>query len=166
MSALRVGFGHPTLESLLVFERTDAYVIAAWRRLGLLVWKGETNVTGIERSRKLIESWAKRQHQGVALLIVVPARRARPPNDECRAAMSRVGNSSSDGLRGMATLVEAEGFIAATAQMVAMPFMSQGSGNVFRSPSKAADWAASLLGDPDLSTDGLARAIALLQGGK
>ncbi|HEY5960813.1 MAG TPA: hypothetical protein VIV60_29865 [Polyangiaceae bacterium] len=145
-----------------LLERTDEYVIVAWRRLVLLIWLGDASVTGIERSRKVFEEWAKAQARGAALLIVVPPHQAGPPDEKTREAMQRTSVSPSGKLLGMGTLFQAEGFIAASIRSIMMRLnilSGKNALNVFGSTAAAAAWATALLVDPELTPAGLTEAI-------
>ena len=136
-------------------ERTDAYVVATWRRLMLLVWRGEATVAGVERSRALFQPWAARQPGGAAFLIVLPRQHTGPPDETTRAAMQRVASAPGGCLKGMATLIEAEGFIAASVRAIMMRLQARGTQgpppNIFRTPAEVADWAATVLQDRGLT---------------
>ena len=43
-----------------LLEKTDTYTVAAWRRVLMLVWRGQGNPTGIERSSVLFDRWVER----------------------------------------------------------------------------------------------------------
>jgi hypothetical protein len=146
-----------------VLERADGYAILAWRRLMLLVWRGPANAAAIERFRGHFESWATRQPGGAAFLIVVPRQITEPPNEETRAAMERTASSPIGAFRGMATLIEAEGFIAASVRSLMIRLTSRHSPgrapSFFRTAADAAAWASALLEDPDFTAAGLEEAI-------
>ncbi len=144
---------------LELMERADGYALAAWRRLMLIVWRGQATAAGIERSRAVFEPWAMRQKGSTAMLIVVPGRLTRPPDEETRTAMQRSASSPAGSFRGMATLIEAEGFIAASARAVMARIHGAGPTKVFRTVDEAAAWAAALLDDAELTPPGLAEAI-------
>ncbi|WP_437808179.1 hypothetical protein [Sorangium sp. So ce1078] len=152
-----------------LLERTDAYVVATWRRLMLLVWRGQASVVGVERSRALFRPWAERQPGGAAFLIVVPRQRTGPPDEETRAAMQRAASAPGGSLKGMATLVEAEGFIAASVRAIMMRLQARGTQgpapNVFRTPAEAAAWAAAVLQDREVTPEELAEAIRAAREG-
>lgn len=147
-------------EKVDVIERTDAYAVVAWRRLMLLVWRGPATAAGVERSRALFQPWVARQVGGGALLIVIPGRQSRPPDAETRAAMERTASDPEGPFKGMGTLIEAEGFVAATVRSVMTRLRRASAATVFRSSEEAAAWAAQLLGDPELTPAGLSQAIA------
>lgn len=148
-----------------VLESTDQYVIAAWRRLMLLVWRDEACVAGVERSRRLFESWGRRQPGGAAVLIVVPNQRMGPPDERTRTAMERTATAPEGYFKGIATLLEAEGFIAASARAIMTRLHTRGSTggapNVFGSVAAAASWAAGVLNDSALTPSGLTDAIRI-----
>jgi hypothetical protein len=149
-----------------LLESTDGYVILIWRRLMLLVWRGIATAPGIERSRALFEQWLQTQHRGGAFLIVVPGDRTPPPDDATRAAMERTASSPSGLFRGMATLIEAEGFIAASVRSIMTRLHPRDAGApcVFSRPTDAAAWASSLLADPEITSAGLMEAIRTARG--
>lgn len=140
-------------------ERTDAYVVAGWRRLMLLLWCGPPTAAGVERSHALFGRWVEGQPDGGAFLVVVPGERPGPPDAETRAAMERTARSVSPRLKGIATLHEAEGFIAASVRAVMTGLHTGGPPKVFRSTADAAAWASALLGDPELTAAALTAAI-------
>lgn len=140
-------------------ERTDDYAVVAWRRLMLLVWRGRATAAGIERSRAIFEPWVERQPEGGAFLIVVPGHRTPPPDEQTRAAMQRASTNPIGPFKGMATLIEAEGFVAATVRSIMTRLQGGGAARVFRTTAETASWAAALLDDPELTADGLAEVI-------
>ncbi|WP_437688540.1 hypothetical protein [Sorangium sp. So ce176] len=146
-----------------LLERTDVYVVATWRRLMLLVWRGQASVAGVERSRALFQPWATRQVGGAAFLIVVPRERTGPPDEETRAAMRRVATAPGGYLKGMATLIEAEGFIAASVRALMMRLQARGTQgpapNIFQTPAEVAAWAAAVLQDQEVTPEKLEEAI-------
>ncbi|XXT21548.1 hypothetical protein WME94_08305 [Sorangium sp. So ce429] len=150
-------------------ERTDGYVVATWRRLMLLVWCGQASVAGIERSRALFRPWAERQPGGAAFLIVVTGQCTGPPDEETRAAMQRAASAPGGYLKGMATLIEAEGFIAASVRAVMMRLQARGTQgpapNIFRTPADVAAWAAAVLQDREVTPETLAEAIRVAREG-
>ncbi|XXT24031.1 hypothetical protein WME94_21055 [Sorangium sp. So ce429] len=150
-------------------ERTDAYVVATWRRLMLLAWRGQASVAGIERSRALFQPWAARQPGGAAFLIVLPRQRTGPPDEETRAAMQRAASAPGGYLKGMATLIEAEGFIAASVRAIMMRLQARGTQgpppNIFRTPAEVATWAAAVLQDREVTPEELAEAIRVAREG-
>ncbi|WP_437577459.1 hypothetical protein [Sorangium sp. So ce887] len=152
-----------------LLERTDVYVVATWRRLMLLVWRGQASVAGIERSRALFQPWAARQPGGAAFLIVVPRQNTGPPDEETRAAMQRAASAPGKSLKGMATLIEAEGFIAASVRAIMMRLQARGTQgpapNVFRTPAEVAAWAAAVLQDWEVTPERLAEAIRVAREG-
>ncbi|XYH99538.1 hypothetical protein ACMHYB_07190 [Sorangium sp. So ce1128] len=152
-----------------LLERTDVYVVATWRRLMLLVWRGQASVAGIERSRALSQPWAERQPGGAAFLIVVPRQRTGPPDEETRAAMQRAASAPGGSLKGMAVLIEAEGFIAASVRAVMMRLQARGTQgpapNIFRTPAEVAAWAAAVLQDREVTPEKLAEAIRVAREG-
>lgn len=148
-----------------LLERTEVYVVATWRRLMLLVWRGQANVAGVERSRAFFQAWAERQEGGAAFLVVVPRERTRPPDEETRAAMQRVASTRGESLKGIATLIEAEGFVAASVRIIMMRLQTRGRQGpapiFFRTPAEVATWAAALLQDEEVTPGRLAEAIRL-----
>ncbi len=148
-----------------LLERTDGYAVAAWRRLMLLVWRGQATATGIERSRALFQPWVERQPGGGAFLIVVPNQRVPPPDEQTRAAMARTAREPDGPYLGMATLIEAEGFIAASVRSIMTRLQGGKTSKVVRTTDEAATWAAELLADPGLTGEGLAAAIRTAQEG-
>jgi len=155
----------PALSSAKVeiLERTDVYVVATWRRIMLLVWRAQANVAGIERSRKFFESWARELPGGAVFVVVIPRPRTRPPDEETRAAMERVSAAPEGFYRGTATLIEAEGFIAASVRAIMMRLQAHGvqglPPNIFRTPAEVAAWAVDILADPGVTGERLAEAI-------
>ncbi|WP_437486794.1 hypothetical protein WME75_04530 [Sorangium sp. So ce1014] len=152
-------------ETAELLERTDAYVVAVWRRLMLLVWRGKASAAGIDRSRELFDRWAANQPGGAGFLVVLPLQPTGPPDEESRAAMQRAARSPSRHLRGTATLVEAEGFIAASVRSIMMRLQSRQAPNLFRTADEVATWAAALLEDPELTPAGVAEAIRVARAG-
>ncbi|XXX79538.1 hypothetical protein WMF30_12280 [Sorangium sp. So ce134] len=152
-----------------LLERTDVYVVATWRRLMLLVWRRQASVAGVERSRALFQPWAERQLGGAAFLIVVPSQRTGPPDEATRAAMQRAASAPGGYLKGIATLIEAEGFIAASARAIMMRLQPRGTQgpapNVFRTPAEVAAWAAAVLQDREITPEELAEAIRVAREG-
>ena len=148
--------------SVDVLTHTDKYIIATWRRLVMLIWNGEANAEGVEHSRTVFEEWAKDQARGAALLIVVPARHANPPDENTRQAMRQTAGLPSAKLKGMGTFIQAEGFVAATIRSVIMRLnvlTGDGAQNLFETASKAAEWAAKVLDDSEISGAKLTNAI-------
>jgi hypothetical protein len=144
-------------------ERTDGYVVAVWRRLMLLVWRGPATAAGIERSHALFGEWSRGHPEGGAFLVVVSGERPGPPDPETRAAMTRTARATHPLLKGIATLHEAEGFIAASVRAVMTGLHPGGAPKIFRAAAPAAAWAAELLEDPGLTTAGLVAAISAAQ---
>jgi hypothetical protein len=144
-----------------LLEGSEDYVVLAWRRLMLLAWRGTANVKGVERSRELFEQWLQAQSRGGAFLIIVPDERTPPPDAETRAAMQRTASSPIGPFKGMATLIEAQGFIAASVRSIMMRLHPREAGApaVFNKPADAAAWASGLLDDPEITTAGLMEAI-------
>jgi hypothetical protein len=146
-----------------VLERTDVYVVAVWRRLMLLVWRGQTRAAGIDRSHALFRQWGERQPGGAAMLVVVPRQPPGPPDDETRAAMARASGNPSPALRGIGTLLEAQGFIAATVFAIVSRIHQKHAGamapKLFRTVDEGAAWASEVLGDPEITPATLAGAI-------
>lgn len=151
----------PEGRTVEILEQTDAYVVAVWRRVMLLVWKAQTNAEGIDRSQELFGVWAARQPGGAAFLIVLP-RRQGPPDAATRDAMARAMAHPAPDLGGIATLLEAEGFIAASARAIMMR-LHRGAGRtapkVVRSIDEAAAWAKEILGDAGLDATEMAGVI-------
>jgi hypothetical protein len=146
-----------------VLERTDVYTVAVWRRVMLLIWRGQTRAVGIDRSNALFREWGERQPGGAAMLVLIPHRPPGPPDDETRAAMARAMGSRSPALRGIATYLEAQGFVAATVFSIISRIHQKHAGEMapklFRTVEEAASWAAGLLGDPEITPATLAAAI-------
>lgn len=151
-----------------VLEKTEVYAVAVWRRMMLLLWRGPIQAIGIDRSQALFREWAEGQPGGAALFVVVP-RPPGPPDEETRAAMSRAVEHLPPTLKGMGTLLEAQGFIAASIRSIllrAHQREARGAGpKVFRAVDEAALWAAELLGDPGITTEALAGAIRAARAG-
>lgn len=157
----------PNSVSCEVLVRTDKYAIAAWRRLLMLIWKGEANAEGVERSRRVFEEWVKSHERGGALLIVVPPRHASPPDEETREAMRQAAEAPCAKLKGMGTFIQSEGFIAATIRSAIIRLnvlTGDAAPNVFETASRAAAWAARILSDSNITADSLADAIRAAQG--
>jgi hypothetical protein len=152
-----------------VLERAETHVVAVWRRTMLLIWRGQTCASGIERSQALFREWAGKQPGGAALLVVVPRQPPGPPDEATRAAMTHAMQNPSPALRGMGTLLEAEGFIAASVRaLVSRMHQKHARGmapKMFRTPEEAAPWAAELLGDPEVTAARLAEAIREARAG-
>jgi hypothetical protein len=149
-----------------VFARTDEYAIAAWRRVLMLIWKGKGNAAGVEHSRRVFDEWVKSYKRGAVFLVVVPARYAEPPDARTREAMRQTAESPSGGLRGMGTLIQAEGFVAASIRSIIMRLnvlTGNGAPNLFETATRAAEWASAVLGDPEISGVQLATAIRAVQ---
>ncbi|WP_437923777.1 hypothetical protein WMF37_32790 [Sorangium sp. So ce291] len=150
-------------------ERTDGYVVATWRRLMLLVWRGQASVAGVERSRALFQPWASRQPGGAAFLIVLPRERTGPPDEETRAAMQRAASAPGGYLKGIATLIESEGFVAASVRAIMMRLQARGTQgpppNIFRTPAEVAAWAAAVLQDREVTPEDVAEAIRVAREG-
>jgi hypothetical protein len=152
----------PELELL---ERTVECTIVGWRRLMLVVWHDQATASGILRSRTLFEPWATRQPGGAAILVVVPAKLTRPPDEAARRAMVASTRAPEGIFRGMGTLLEAEGFIAASARAIVARIHRFDVANIFRTVDEAAAWAARVLDDPGHTAEGLAAAIRTARGG-
>ncbi|WP_438008243.1 hypothetical protein WME89_05740 [Sorangium sp. So ce321] len=152
-----------------LLEQTDVYVVATWRRLMLLVWRRQASVAGVERSRALFQPWAARQLGGAAFLVVVPPQRTGPPDEATRAAMQRAASAPGGYLKGMATLIEAEGFIAASVRALMMRLQARGTQglapNIFRTTAEAAAWVAAVLQDPEVTPEKLEEAIRVAREG-
>ncbi|AUX20139.1 hypothetical protein SOCEGT47_006030 [Sorangium cellulosum] len=146
-----------------LLERTDGYVVATWRRLLLLLWRGQATVVGVERSRALFQHWAERQPGGAVFLVVIPRQRTGPPDEATQVAMQRAASAPGEYLKGIATLIETEGFIAASVRAVMMRLQARGTQgpapNIFRTPAEVAAWAAMVLQDRGITSEGLAEAI-------
>lgn len=158
--------GAPTFPvKIALLEQTDTYVVATWRRLMMLVWKGQANAIGIDRSSALFRPWVERQAAGAAFLIVVSTQRTKPPDEETRAAMKRTRRVPDGTFRGVATLIEAEGFVAATVRSIMTRLHGGGGVKVFRTVDEVADWGAELLEDPGFTTEGIAEALRAAREG-
>lgn len=148
-------------------ERTENYVVSVWRRVMLLVWCDKASAMGIERSRTLFDEWVKDHPRGAVFLIVVPPLRTRAPDPETLEAMRQAANYPDPRCKGMATLLEAEGFVAASVRSIMMRLhavsVREDPANVFGSTAKAAAWAAAQLEDPEISSASLAEAIRLVR---
>lgn len=146
-----------------IVERTDTYVVATWRRIMLLVWRGQPRAAGIDRSRALFQPWAERIPGGAAFLVVVPPHPSGPPDEETRSAMSRSMEDRPPALLGVGRLLEAEGFIAAAVRALMTRLHQKNAHgkapNMFGKVEEAASWAAELLGDREITPAGLADAI-------
>ncbi|WP_433935165.1 hypothetical protein AB3662_10890 [Sorangium cellulosum] len=152
-----------------LLERTDVYVVATWRQLMLLVWRGQATVAGVERSRAFFQAWAARQPGGAAFLIVLPPHNTGPPDEKTRAAMQRAASAPGGYLKGIATLIESEGFIAASVRAIMMRLQARGTHgpapNIFRTPAEAATWAAAVLQDREVTPEKLAEAVRMAREG-
>ncbi|WP_437799146.1 hypothetical protein [Sorangium sp. So ce693] len=148
-----------------LLERTDGYVVAVWRRLMLLVWRDKASAAGIDRSREHFARWSASQPDGAVFVVVLPRHLTGPPDEASRAAMQRAARSPSRHLRGTATLVESEGFIASSVRSIMMALTTGRAPNVFRTIGELATWAATLLKDPELTAAGLAEAIRVARKG-
>lgn len=146
-----------------VLERTDVYIVAVWRRLMVLIWRGQTRAVGIDRSHLLFREWGEKQPGGAAMLVVVPRQPPGPPDDETRAAMARAMGNPSPALRGVGTLLEAQGFIAATVFALVSRIHQKHGGakapKLFRTVEEGAAWAAGVLADPQITPATLAAVI-------
>jgi len=153
-----------------VLERADTYVVAVWRRLMLLVWYDNANQRGIERSRLLFDTWSAAHPGDAAFLIVLPAHRTRVPDKDMVHAMARTANSPVSHCKGMATLIQSEGFVAASIRAIMMRIHSIAARNdpplVFGTLTKAASWAAALLDDPEITSTLLGEAISVAREGE
>jgi hypothetical protein len=149
-------------------ERTDTYVVVTWRRLMLLIWRGEANAAGIVRSRELFDTWVAVKPGNAVFLVVVPADRTRGPDGHTVDAMARTASSPVSRCKGVATLIESEGFIAASVRALMMRIHSMARREdlplVFGTATKAAKWAAALLDDPTIDSLSLASAIRHARG--
>ena len=151
-----------TDSSLVKVERlecADEYAVSVWRRLMLLVWLDKANTVGIERSRVLFDEWVKDQPHGALFLVVVPGQRTRAPDDKTRRAMTLAASTRHPRCLGIATLLEAQGFIAASVRSIMTRLHAGGGANVFGSTAEAASWAAPLLLDSAITSAALAEAI-------
>lgn len=148
-------------------ERTNSYVVAVWRRLMLLVWRGTATVSGVERSRALFDEWVARDPGEAAFLIVVPREYTRAPDSDTQRVMARTANSPVAHCKGMATYFESTGFIATTARSIMMRIHSMAAREdpplVFGTTAKTARWAAALLDDPEITSLALAEVIRMLR---
>lgn len=152
-----------------VLEKTELYVVAVWRRVMILVWRGQIRAMGIDRSQVLFRAWVHERPGAAALLVVVPRQPPGPPDEDTRAAMARASEDLPAALAGTATLLEAHGFIAATVRSIISRVSqrhARGLGvKVFCAADDAALWAAELLADPAITTEGLAEAIRAARAG-
>ncbi|HYD42521.1 MAG TPA: hypothetical protein VEB43_16965 [Anaeromyxobacter sp.] len=152
-----------------VLEKTELYAVAVWRRVMLLVWRGQIRAAGVDGSQALFRAWVHERPGAAALLVVVPRQPPGPPDEETRAAMARASEDPPVALAGTATLLEAHGFIAATVRSIISRVYrrhARGLGvKVFCAVEEAAPWAAELLGDPAITPEGLAAAIRVARAG-
>lgn len=150
--------------SVQILEKTDTYVIATWGRVMLLVWSARSTGPGIDAAHKHLRSWAK----GASVLLnVVPPQPARPPDEPTRQAMERATQDPIPGVRGVGTIYEGGGFIAASIRALVsrMQLLKKGETmRFFRTSHEAAVWAAQTLGAPGLSAEGLDAAIREARG--
>jgi len=152
-----------------VLEKTELYVVAVWRRVMMLIWRGQIRAMGVDRSQSLFRAWVHERPGPAALLVVVPRQPPGPPDEETRASMVRASEDPPAALAGTATLLEAHGFIAATVRSIlSRVYQRHARGlavKVFCAPDEAALWAAELLADPAITPEGLAGAIRAAREG-
>ncbi len=150
-----------------VLERTDDYTIASWERMVFLVWASRATGSGIDRVHAVLQDFAPRHPAGVALLNVVPPQPTRPPDELTRAALERASRNPVPGVKGIGTLYEGSGFIAASVRSVVarVQFVRTGERlHFFGKPEEAAAWAATLLA-AEITGDTLAEAIRQVREG-
>lgn len=154
---------------LAELERTDTYVVVVWGRLMLLVWRDTASPAGVERSRELFDRWFAQNPGGGAFLIVIPEHRTRAPDAHTFEAMARTADAPVSQCRGMAVLLEFEGFIAASVRAIMMRLHSIAAREdpplVFGASDKAARWASALLNDPKITATALAEVIRVAREG-
>ncbi len=146
-----------------VLEKTESYAIAVWRRVMVLVWRGPLRAAGVDRSQALLRAWVRERPGAVVMLVVVSRQLPGPPDEETRAAMARAAADPPAALAGTATLLEAQGFVAATVRAISSRVHRRHASGLqvktFCGVDEAAPWAAALLADPAITAEGLAEAI-------
>lgn len=173
VETLHRGEKHPGAREVAVavevLEQTELYVVAVWRRVMMLLWRGQIRAVGVDRSHLLFRAWVHERPGAAALLVVVPRQPPGPPDDETRAAMARACEDPPAALAGTATLLEAHGFIAATVRSILSRVYQRHARRlgvkVFCAADEAALWAAELLRDPAITSEGLAEAIRTARAG-
>lgn len=148
--------------SVEVLERAEGYTIALWGPVELLVWNQRSSAQGIDHAYAALAARAGAHAGGMVLVNVVPRQPTRPPDEETRAAMRRAMASPVPALRGVCTIHEGEGFVAASIRaLVARLAMSRAGVpfRFFRDANEAAAWAAELLRAPGIDGARLGKAI-------
>lgn len=139
-------------DGLQVLDRTSDYVISTWRYVMFLAWRGTETAAGIERSRTLMEPWARRKPGGVVLVILMPpsASLKQPPNEDARKAMAETSQDASDDFKGIAMISNETGFVGSVIRSVMtarqMFARSPVPFKMFSSAPEAAPWIARCLG--------------------
>ena len=133
------------------------------------VYQGVTPLTADDVAECIVFAATRPSHVNIDQMIVLPRQQIDPPDEPTRAAMQRVSSTPGEYLKGMATLVEAEGFIAASVRAIMMRLQARGAQgpapNVFRTPAEVAVWAAAVLQDREITSERLAEVIRLARQG-
>jgi len=150
------------VDDLRVCDATGQYVLATWRRVMVVIWKGVATAEGIERSRQVMDVWARRHKEGVMVLVVMPAALPRPPSEEARAAMLRATQGAKANLKGIAMVYGGSGFVLAAIRGVtaarSLIDRSRIPTRIFANVAEAAPWISQCVG-PDHTANGLVEAV-------
>jgi hypothetical protein len=133
-------------ESPRCFASTPDHAFGAYRNLAIAVWRRETTVEAIQQFRRhLSDSGLAARHDLLMLTLVEKA--ADRPSAAAREATAEQLRSSAGMICRAATVLEGEGFRAATVRSIAMGLNLLASQpfpyNVFASATSAAEWLAS-----------------------
>jgi hypothetical protein len=150
-----------------IHDAAGDYCLATWRRVMLLAWKGVVTAPGIERSRQVLDSWARRQHEGVMMVIVMAPIMPRPPSEDARKALARATLGATSNLKGIAVIYGGSSFILAGIRgLIASRNLidrSRVPTRIFASVRDAAPWVSECLG-PDHTAEGLIHAATRASG--
>lgn len=133
-------------ESPRCFASTPDYAFGAHRNLAIAVWRRETTVEAIQQLRRHLSDLGLTARHDLLLLTLVE-RAAHPPSAAARQATAEQLRSSAGMICRAATVLEGDGFRAATVRSIAIGLSLLASQpfpyKVFSSARDAAEWLAS-----------------------
>jgi hypothetical protein len=103
--------------SWLYIESRPDFVIATWRPILAVVWRGETSLEGAKSLRSATSEFASRHPRGIGLLTIIGAR-APLPAPAVRKALAQLLVEGSEFIKCSAIIIEGSGFRASTVRSV------------------------------------------------
>jgi hypothetical protein len=104
--------------NLRIEEFTHDHVFAAWDRVALALWRGQTRVSALRRGEQLFDQHASR-HPGERILMLTIVEAAAPlPPIESRMELAAFLKRAADRVERSSVVFEGEGFRAASVRAV------------------------------------------------